>query len=81
MKTVRDLATELEFELPDCQDNSCYFGSTGGMRTNGGCRCADHIIYDKPHTLSRVIQKLCILIKNLNTRVEILEKNVNHTSS
>lgn len=24
----------------DCGDNSCYFKkSSGGMRTNGGCRC------------------------------------------
>lgn len=22
-----------------CGDNSCIFGSTGGMATNGGCRC------------------------------------------
>lgn len=22
-----------------CGDNSCVWGSTGGMSTNGGCRC------------------------------------------
>lgn len=25
----------------DCGDNSCRFKARGGMRTNGGCRCAD----------------------------------------
>ena len=24
-----------------CGDNSCIFGSPGGMATNGGCRCFD----------------------------------------
>ena len=23
----------------DCGDNSCYWKKSGGMRTNGGCRC------------------------------------------
>lgn len=24
-----------------CGDNSCLWGSPGGMGTNGGCRCAE----------------------------------------
>ena len=28
----------------DCGDNSCVFAKNrGGMRTNGGCRCFDHV--------------------------------------
>ncbi len=29
-----------------CGDNSCMFGSPGGMATNGGCRCLDHACID-----------------------------------
>jgi hypothetical protein len=37
-KLVRDLAAA------DCGDNSCKFArAKGGMRTNGGCRCANNV--------------------------------------
>lgn len=36
----------------DCGDNSCkYRTSTGGMRTNGGCRCARN----KPEDVQRFL--------------------------
>lgn len=35
---VRELAKKYGIEL-GCIDNSCWFGSPGGMGTNGGCRC------------------------------------------
>lgn len=31
---LKNLTNEL-----DCGDSSCYWKKTGGMRTNGGCRC------------------------------------------
>ena len=38
-----------------CGDNSCIFGSPGGMGTNGGCRCGsrDPRAPDRPTALSR----------------------------
>lgn len=35
---VRELAKKYGIEL-GCIDNSCRFGSPGGMGTNAGCRC------------------------------------------
>lgn len=33
-----------EIKIPDCGDNSCNFKGrgSGGMRTNGGCRCLNN---------------------------------------
>jgi hypothetical protein len=35
---ARELAAKYGYEI-GCGDNSCWFGSPGGMGTNGGCRC------------------------------------------
>jgi hypothetical protein len=37
-KKLRDIATALGLNV-GCGDNSCIWGSPGGMATNGGCRC------------------------------------------
>lgn len=38
---LREYAATLDMKV-GCQDNSCIWGSPGGMATNGGCRCVDH---------------------------------------
>jgi len=35
---ARELAAKYGIEI-GCGDNSCMFGSPGGMATNGGCHC------------------------------------------
>jgi hypothetical protein len=35
---LRDIAAALGMDV-GCGDNSCVWGSPGGMGTNGGCRC------------------------------------------
>ncbi|HEY4057077.1 MAG TPA: hypothetical protein VGM39_10740 [Kofleriaceae bacterium] len=35
---LRDVAAGLGLNV-GCGDNSCVWGSPGGMATNGGCRC------------------------------------------
>lgn len=35
---LRDVAAALGLVV-GCGDNSCVWGSPGGMATNGGCRC------------------------------------------
>lgn len=35
---ARELAAKYGYDI-GCGDNSCWFGSPGGMATNGGCRC------------------------------------------
>lgn len=35
---ARELAAKYGYVI-GCGDNSCMFGSPGGMGTNGGCRC------------------------------------------
>ncbi len=37
---LRDIAKALGFDA-GCGDNSCIWGSPGGMATNGGCRCGN----------------------------------------
>lgn len=37
-KKLHDIATALGMNV-GCGDNSCIWGSPGGMATNGGCRC------------------------------------------
>ena len=34
-------ATLTAHGIEPCGDNSCWFGSPGGMGTNGGCRCVE----------------------------------------
>ena len=36
---LRDIAKALGMVEVGCGDNSCVWGSPGGMATNGGCRC------------------------------------------
>ncbi len=36
---LRDVAQSVGFTNVGCGDNSCMWGSPGGMGTNGGCRC------------------------------------------
>lgn len=31
-------------KLDGCGDNSCMFGSPGGMGTNGGCQCLESLL-------------------------------------
>lgn len=38
MQKLRDIAEALGMKV-GCGDNSCLWGSPGGMATNGGCRC------------------------------------------
>lgn len=40
-RKLRDVAADLGMAV-GCGDNSCIWGSPGGMATNGGCRCLDH---------------------------------------
>ena len=35
---LRDVAAAIGLDV-GCGDNSCIWGSPGGMATNGGCRC------------------------------------------
>lgn len=47
--------------ITPCGDNSCMFGSPGGMATNGGCRCLDHADVDAhrlPHEARAFIRRL-----------------------
>lgn len=32
-----------KYGIDPCGDNSCIFGSPGGMATNGGCRCIKNL--------------------------------------
>lgn len=46
--------------ITPCGDNSCMFGSPGGMATNGGCRCAPRGRWtpEEQHEANRLMRKM-----------------------
>jgi hypothetical protein len=55
-----------EVGIEPCGDNSCIFGSPGGMATNGGCRC-----FDKGRALPPgVVHSLALAVRRLAARAE-----------
>lgn len=58
---LRENYNELARNL-DCGDNSCHFKKSGGMRTNGGCRCFDSIM---PPRKARQIRNVVLAVKRL----------------
>lgn len=60
---ARELLKSLGYEDIGCCDNSCMFGSPGGMGTNGGCRCLpraskNNITDDEIHSTRRLVMRL-----------------------
>jgi hypothetical protein len=49
-KIIRDMAI-------GCADNSCIFGSPGGMGTNGGCRCDQSVLRRDIQVLLKELEK------------------------
>ncbi len=62
-----------QFPTLDCGDSSCKYAArgAGGMRTNGGCRCAEN----RPRDVERFLQwnyhKALLRIQELETTLEI----------
>jgi len=54
-----------------CGDNSCAFGRTGGMATNGGCRCFRG---EKEHVERRGVVALRSALIDAHRRVVELEE-------
>ena len=48
-----------------CGDNSCIFGSTGGMGTNGGCRCLSEMPHRAVDARRRVTRGIMALRERL----------------
>ena len=55
-----------------CGDNSCMFGSPGGMATNGGCRCLKNIVMhdEECREQARKIQRGVIALGKEIARLE-----------
>jgi len=56
--------------LEGCGDNSCMFGASGGMGTNCGCRCLEHIL--PPHARAGRV-RVRANVSKLRARVAELE--------
>lgn len=57
----------------DCGDNSCkYKKSKGGMRTNGGCRCARNHPNDVEQYLNRKCHQLELMVESYRARLSKL---------
>ena len=48
--------------IDPCGDNSCIFGSPGGMATNGGCRCFGRG-ENWPHEARMAVRRLAIALR------------------
>ena len=64
--------------IAPCGDNSCWFGSPGGMATNGGCRCAPRGRWtpEEHHEVNRLMRKMAHAIVALAKRAEAAEAQV-----
>ena len=64
----------------DCGDNSCKYKSrgSGGMRTNGGCRCSDNRGRDVECFLLRNYHKAQLKIQELEASLGV-EKMLDST--
>lgn len=53
-------ATLTAHDIASCGDRSCWFGSPGGMATNGGCRCAPRGRWtpEEQHEANRLMRKM-----------------------
>ncbi len=63
---LREHAKALGLDV-GCGDNSCIWGSPGGMGTNGGCRCVDH--EDCPRRLRRQVRMMARVAQHLAAKV------------
>lgn len=61
----------------DCGDNSCYFKkSSGGMRTNGGCRCFENAGYSRSATGAAYV--LLPEVIQLKEQIELLKQELSN---
>lgn len=68
----REIAASIGIEA-GCGDNSCLWGSPGGMATNGGCWCAER---GTSHVdLRRELQKALKVVRHLAEKIDALESN------
>jgi hypothetical protein len=68
---VNEIAAKLKLKL-GCMDSGCVFGASGGMQTNGGCRCysvlADEATMSNDMT-HLTIRRSAMAIRELATEV------------
>lgn len=65
---VRELLSSWGVSL--CGDNSCMFGSPGGMATNGGCRCLERLNGSRLSSEQRVfVRKLAYVLRYVAAKV------------
>ena len=63
--------------LTRCGDNSCMFGSPGGMATNGGCRCIENFSDRRlSRSQSLYIQRLPLALRNAVADIEQLKREL-----
>lgn len=51
--------------IEPCADNSCMFGSPGGMSTNGGCHCLEHFEERLPTGVRSYVRRMTIAMRAL----------------
>lgn len=64
---LRDYAKSIGLDV-GCGDNSCIWGSPGGMATNGGCLCVDK--EQEPDVLRREVRRMAKVARAALAEVE-----------
>ena len=54
-----------KYGVERCRDNSCMFGSSGGMGTNGGCRCVERLDGRMTTAQKIFVQRLAAVCRDL----------------
>ena len=63
--------------ITPCGDASCMFGRTGGMHTNGGCRCRRNVDVNSngwPDPLYRLVTGMAAIIRELDQQVAAVDQ-------
>lgn len=69
-KLIRRIADSIFGQDTGCSDSGCFYGHSGGMATNGGCKCID----DNPRIAARRMKKIAYELATAKV-VRIMARN------
>ena len=69
-KLIRRIAKSMFGDETGCTDSGCFYGYSGGMATNGGCKCID----DSPRMAARRMKKIAYELATAKV-VRIMARN------
>ena len=81
-KLMRRIARSIFGEEAGCTDSNCFYGYTGGMATNGGCRCVEQDPIKAAKRMRKIAYELaCARHWEERNRDLVRENEVLHSNS